>query len=206
MGRKSISHIRKPEILKHTYKVVEEEGFKGMTIGKIAKRMGVNSGLLIHYFKSKEGLIMEMVDFLYETSMNNYIKELKVLTSSRERMETLLEILFDASGTWPQRDAVFWSCYAMGFRDEKIRERIRGMMLKFIEFGIEEIADWEASGLASVEDKKNASAKIFALSEGFGIVKNSLDDPDLIEDIAVFFKNTTLKILNSNSTPNQAQP
>ncbi|MCG8550395.1 MAG: TetR/AcrR family transcriptional regulator, partial [Desulfobacterales bacterium] len=109
MGRKSISHIRKPEILRHTYKVVEEEGFKGMTIGKIAKRMGVNSGLLIHYFKSKEGLIMEMVDFLYETSMNNYLKELETLTSPQERMDTLLGILFDAGGTWPQRDAVFWS-------------------------------------------------------------------------------------------------
>nr|WP_319495178.1 TetR/AcrR family transcriptional regulator [uncultured Desulfobacter sp.] len=199
MGRKSISHIRKPEILRHTYKVVEEEGFKGMTIGKIAKRMGVNSGLLIHYFKSKEGLIMEMVDFLYETSMNNYLKELEMLTSAKERMDTLLEILFDARGTWPQRDAVFWSCYAMGFRDENIRERIRDMMLKFIEFGIEEIAGWEKTGLASVENKKRASAQIFALSEGFGIVKNSLDDPRLIQEVADSFKSTTLQILNCKS-------
>jgi hypothetical protein len=38
MGRKSISHIRKPEILHHTYKVVEDEGFMGMTIGKVATR------------------------------------------------------------------------------------------------------------------------------------------------------------------------
>jgi len=206
MGRKSISHIRKPEILRHTYKVVEEEGFKGMTIGKIAKRMGVNSGLLIHYFKSKEGLILEMVDFLYESSMNNYLKELETPTSPRERMDTLLEMLFDTSGTWPQRDAVFWSCYAMGFRDENIRERIRDMMLKFIEFCIEEIAGWEETGLVSVADKKNAAAKIFALSEGFGIVKNSLDDPNLVEEIADFFKNTTLKILNCKSPSNLAQP
>ncbi len=199
MGRKSISHIRKPEILRHTYKVVEEEGFKGMTIGKIAKRMGVNSGLLIHYFKSKEGLIMEMVDFLYESSMNHYLKELESLTNPRERMETLLDILFDTSGTRPQRDAVFWSCYAMGFRDENIRERIRGMMLKFIEFGVEEIVGWENTGLASVEDKRIAAAKILALSEGFGIVKNSLDDPNLIESVARSFKETTLKSLNCKS-------
>ena len=199
MGRKSISHIRKPEILRHTYKVVEEEGFKGMTIGKIAKRMGVNSGLLIHYFKSKEGLIMEMVDFLYESSMNHYLKELESLTNPRERMETLLDILFDTSGTRPQRDAVFWSCYAMGFRDENIRERIRGMMLKFIEFGVEEIVGWEKTGLASVEDKRIAAAKILALSEGFGIVKNSLDDPALVESVARSFKDTTLKSLNCKS-------
>ncbi len=199
MGRKSISHIRKPEILKHTYRVVEEEGFKGMTIGKIAKRMGVNSGLLIHYFKSKEGLILEMVDFLYESSMNHYLKELESLTTPRERMECLLNIFFDTSGTMPQRDAVFWSCYAMGFRDENIREKIKAMMTRFIDFGIEEIMGWEETGLASVDDKQKAAAKILALSEGFGILKNSVDDPETIEEVARFMKETTLTILNCKS-------
>jgi len=171
-----------------------------MTIGKIAKRMGVNSGLLIHYFKSKEGLILEMVDFLYDSSMTQYLKELEPLTTPRERMECLLNILFDSSGTLPQRDAVFWSCYAMGFRDEKIREKIKAMMTRFIEFGIEEILGWEETGLASVDDTQKAAAKILALSEGFGILKNSVDDPETIEDVARFMKTTTLNILNCKST------
>ena len=202
MGRKSISHIRKPEILKHTYKVVEEEGFKGMTIGKIAKRMGVNSGLLIHYFKSKEGLIMEMVDYLYESSISQYSKELESLTTPRERMESLLNILFDTSGTLPQRDAVFWSCYAMGFRDEQIREKIKAMMNRFIDFGIEEIIGWEETGLAKVEDKRRAVAKVIAMSEGFGILKNSTDDSDTVEEVARFMKASTLDLLNCKSTFN----
>ena len=55
------------------------------------------------------------------------------------------------------------------------------MMLKFIEFGIEEIAGWEETGLASVEDKKMASAKIFALSEGFVITSYSIHYTKLYE-------------------------
>jgi len=171
-----------------------------MTIGKIAKRMGVNSGLLIHYFKSKEGLILEMVDFLYESSMNHYLTELETLTTPRERMECLLNIFFDTSGTMPQRDAVFWSCYAMGFRDENIRKKIKAMMTRFIDFGIEEIMGWEETGLASVDDKQKAAAKILALSEGFGILKNSVDDPETIDEVARFMKETTLGILNCKST------
>ncbi len=201
MGRKSISHIRKPEILKHTYKVVEEEGFKGMTIGKIAKRMGVNSGLLIHYFKSKEGLIMEMVDFLYESSLNQYLKELETLTTPKERMESLLDILFDTSGTRPQKDAVFWSCYAMGFRNEQIREKIQGMMTKFIDFGVTEFKIWEADGLANVENKKKAAAIILALSEGFGILRNSIDDPKTLNEVAQFMKASALTALENQTSP-----
>ena len=203
MGRKSISHIRKPEILRHTYKVVEEEGFMGMTIGKIATRMGVNSGLLIHYFKSKEGLIMEMVEYLYKSSMTAYLEELKKYTTPRERLEGLLDMVFDTSGTMPQRDAVFWSCYAMGFRNDKIREKIKGLMGKFIAFGMAEIEAWEKNGLVKVADKEKASATILALSEGFGILRNSVDDMATLKEIALFMKKSALTALELQTLPGE---
>jgi AcrR family transcriptional regulator len=201
MGRKSISHIRKPEILRHTYKVVEEEGFMGMTIGKVATRMGVNSGLLIHYFKSKEGLIMEMVDYLYESSMTVYLEELKRYTTPKERLDGLLEMVFDTSGTMPQRDAVFWSCYAMGFRNEQIRDKIKGLMKRFIDFGIAEMDVWEENGLIKLADKEKAAATILALSEGFGILRNSIDDSETLKEICQFMKKTALTALEIQPTP-----
>lgn len=197
MGRKSISHIRKPEILLHTYKVVEEEGFMGMTIGKIANRMGVNSGLLIHYFKSKEGLIMEMVDYLFEVSLSAYLKELEQCTTPKERFDRFMGILFTCSCKGPQRDAVFWSCYAMGFRNRDIKERIQAMQKKFIEFGVREIRAWEAHGLVSVPDKEKAAATILALSEGLGILRNSTNDLDALPEIAASMKQSALKALGT---------
>lgn len=205
MGRKSISHIRKPEILLHTYKVVEEEGFMGMTIGKIANRMGVNSGLLIHYFKSKEGLIMEMVDYLFKISMKAYQKELDKYTTPEDRFEGMMDILFDTSGKGPQRDAVFWSCYAMGFRNDDIRDRIQGMQQKFIQFGIKEIEDAEANGLVKVKDKERAAATILALSEGFGILRNSVDELESLKAIAACMKSSALRALGVTRMPQKAE-
>jgi AcrR family transcriptional regulator len=201
MGRKSISHIRKPEILRHTYKVVEEEGFMGMTIGKVATRMGVNSGLLIHYFKSKEGLIMEMVDYLYDSSMTVYLEELKKYTTPKERLEGLLDMVFDTSGTMPQRDAVFWSCYAMGFRNEQIKAKIKDLMKRFIDFGIAEMEAWEANGLVKIADKERAAETILALSEGFGILRNSVDDMATLKEISLFMKKTALTALELQDIP-----
>ena len=201
MGRKSISHIRKPEILRHTYKVVEEEGFMGMTIGKVATRMGVNSGLLIHYFKSKEGLIMEMVDYLYDSSMTVYLEELKKYTTPKERLEGLLDMVFDTSGTMPQRDAVFWSCYAMGFRNEEIKGKRKDLMKRFIEFGMAEMEAWEENGLVKIADKERAAETILALSEGFGILRNSVDDMATLKEISLFMKKTALRALGLDDTP-----
>jgi AcrR family transcriptional regulator len=201
MGRKSISHIRKPEILRHTYKVVEEEGFMGMTIGKVATRMGVNSGLLIHYFKSKEGLIMEMVDYLYDSSMTVYLEELKKYTTPKERLEGLLDMVFDTSGTMPQRDAVFWSCYAMGFRNEQIKGKIKDLMKRFIDFGIAEMETWEENGLVKIAHKERAAETILALSEGFGILRNSVDDMASLEEISLFMKKTAFTALELQNIP-----
>ena len=195
MGRKSISHIRKPEILLHTYKVVEDEGFMGMTIGKIANRMGVNSGLLIHYFKSKDGLVMEMVDYLFEVSMSSYQKELEKHTSPRDRFHAFMDILFDPTGESPHRGAVFWSCYAMGFRNPGIRERIKNIQKQFLEFGIAEIEQWEADGVVKVRDKEKAMATIMALSEGFGILRNSVDHLASLDEIASSMKASALESL-----------
>ncbi len=199
MGRKSISHIRKPEILHHTYKVVEDEGFMGMTIGKIATRMGVNSGLLIHYFKSKEGLIMEMVDYLFRISMRSYHAELEKHTTPKDRFRCLMDILFTTSGKGPQRDAVFWSCYAMGFRNPDIRDRIQAMQKKFIAFGIKEITAWEKAGLVHVPDKEKAAATILALSEGLGILRNSLNRLDSLEEIARSMRQSAMETLGAGT-------
>ncbi len=201
MGRKSISHIRKPEILRHTYKVVEEEGFMGMTIGKVATRMGVNSGLLIHYFKSKEGLIMEMVDYLYDSSMTVYLEELKKYTTPKERLEGLLDMVFDTSGTMPQRDAVFWSCYAMGFRNDQIKGKIKSLMKRFIDFGIAEMETWEENGLVKIAHKERAAETILALSEGFGILRNSVDDMATLKEISLFMKKTAFTALELQNIP-----
>jgi AcrR family transcriptional regulator len=178
--------------------VVEDEGFMGMTIGKVANRMGVNSGLLIHYFKSKEGLIMEMVDYLFKISMKSYHAELEKYTTPEDRFQCLMRILFTTSGKGPQRDAVFWSCYAMGFRNDDIRERIQGMQKKFIAFGIREITSWEAAGLVRVRDKEKAAATILALSEGFGILRNSLENLDSLEEIAHAMRQNALTVLGAD--------
>ena len=62
LGRKSISDVRKPEILEHVYAVIKEEGLQGTTLSKIAEHMGVNSSLLIHYFKTKDDIMLALTE------------------------------------------------------------------------------------------------------------------------------------------------
>jgi hypothetical protein len=142
---------------------------------------------------------MEMVDYLFKISMKSYHAELEKHTSPKDRFQCLIRILFTTSGKGPQRDAVFWSCYAMGFRNPDIRDRIQAMQKKFIAFGIKEITAWEKAGLVQVPDKEKAAATILALSEGLGILRNSLSHLDSLEEIARSMRQSALEALGAGS-------
>ena len=64
MGRKSKADVRKKEILEHFYIILRDEGFENASIAKIANIMDVNPSLLIHYFKTKEEMVVAFVSFL----------------------------------------------------------------------------------------------------------------------------------------------
>jgi hypothetical protein len=87
----------------------------------------------------------------------------------------------------------------MGFRNADIRDRIQAMQKKFIAFGIREMTAWEKAGLVRVPDKEKAAATILALSEGFGILRNSLKHLDSLGEIARTMRQSALDALGAGS-------
>lgn len=58
VARRSIAEIRKEEILEAFYTVVAEKGFTKASIREIAKHAGCSYRMLLHYFKSKEEIVL----------------------------------------------------------------------------------------------------------------------------------------------------
>ncbi len=195
MGRKSISHIRKPEILRCAYKVVDEEGFMGTTIGKIADRMGVNSGLLIHYFGTKDNLIFELVDYLLERALEAYQSFLSGCSDPRERLYFLINAVFEHSDNLPKRGRVFWSIYALGLRNEKVWERLQELNRGLIDFCALEIELAEKAGVVKVDNKKEVATIIFAVLEGYGYFRSTLPDNPYTAQITQAMKKNIYDLL-----------
>jgi TetR/AcrR family transcriptional regulator, transcriptional repressor of bet genes len=57
MGKRSIKSIRRDELMDAAIDVVGSEGLSGATIAVIASRAGMSTGLVNHYFESKEELL-----------------------------------------------------------------------------------------------------------------------------------------------------
>jgi TetR/AcrR family transcriptional repressor of bet genes len=57
MGKRSIKTIRRDELMEAAIDVLGTEGLSGATMAVIASRAGMSTGLVNHYFESKEELL-----------------------------------------------------------------------------------------------------------------------------------------------------
>jgi len=85
--------IQRDNILKNSYRLFKEKGFKNTTTREIANSSQINKGLLHYYYNQKEDIVIEMyedvLDALYNYVEKNYKDEVKGYTYL-----ALLNILF----------------------------------------------------------------------------------------------------------------
>ncbi len=195
MGRKDKSDIRKPEILKHLYQVMEKEGLEGATLAKVADSMGVNSGLLIHYYKTKEEMIVAMVDYMLEMYADIYISKLNEVQAPQLRLNNMLDTFFSPDWTKRGTDTVFYSCYALSFRNSRVKKRFKNMYDGFRELLADEIRNFIKAGIVKVTNPVKTADIIITLIEGLNFYRTALDEDTEIEEAGEYFKKTVQDLL-----------
>lgn len=165
MGRKSLKEVRQKEIVNAFYQVAKKEGLENASLAKVAKEMGVNTSLLLHYFGSKDEIIYGLIDFIMERYSGLYSPEKSVKTGD-SHLKTILDNLFSREWNEVVDDGVFYGCFTLAFRDEKIKaaykdlhENLRSLLVKAIE-------EANRSGEAQVENPTEAADLIYILVEG----------------------------------------
>lgn len=179
MGRKSKAEERKQEILEHFYKVMLTEGFENSSIAKIAKSMDVNPSLLIHYFKTKEDMVVGLVDFLLERYEDAFLNMVISKENPQEQFDTVIDILFGHA--WMQmsdQHSVFYACYYLSSRHDLIRERFQQMYNRFREV-VEELADrWIEAKIVRDFTPSQVAEYLIMLNEGLTYYEGVYRDPE----------------------------
>ncbi|MCX7655116.1 MAG: TetR/AcrR family transcriptional regulator [Treponemataceae bacterium] len=82
----------KHTILKTALDICASEGFEGLTIEKVARRLGLTKPALYHYFKNKEALLVELTLQYLEAGNRDIARILSEPgLSHQERLRNLLE-------------------------------------------------------------------------------------------------------------------
>ncbi|ATP55057.1 TetR family transcriptional regulator [Pedobacter ginsengisoli] len=205
MGRKSLKETRQLEIIKIFYKVAKKEGYENTSIAKIAKVMDINPSLIIHYFETKEDLTYALIDYILERYLLIYtIKNKDAVTLSD--LQKTIEMLFSKKWNLLFDDGLFYTFYALAFREKKIKEKYK-TILDSLRLALASMIDrCNEKQLIRVEDAKTAADLIFVLVDGAYFYLSLESDKKAYAERLDYYKSKAYQILGieklilSNST------
>lgn len=193
MGRKSLKETRQKEIVIAFYKVAKKEGLKKASIAKVAETMKVNPSLIIHYFKSRKELLNALVDFILKRYLEIY--KLDGGIDSKEKLVALIDHLFSRSWHRLFDDGVFYSCYALIYRNPSIKDKYKELHDTLISKFRESLKEACKNDIIELDNLDETAEVIFSIVDGayfsLGMEKNS----DELDKRAEIFKKHVKQML-----------
>jgi AcrR family transcriptional regulator len=190
------AETRKPEILESYYQVLIREGFEGASIAKIAQRMRIHPSLIIHYFKTKENMTVELAQFLIEKYEAPEFLQFDLIQNAEQRFHALMDTIFSFEWSRTVDPGVHFGFYYLSFRNQKIRRQFEIMFKRFRDYLVRELEIYKKEGVISVEDVTKAADIIVTLMEGLEFHAHFLSEGQSFDDFAERAKRLALKALN----------
>ncbi len=198
--RKNLNaEIRKPEILENYYQVIIQEGIEGTSIGKIAKRMNIHPSLIIHYFKTKENMTVELVDLLIEKYEAPEFLQFDHIKDVKQRFNALMDTIFSFEWSRTVDPGVHFGFYYLSFRNPKIQKRFKKMIKRFRDYLIGELDQFKKEGIIKVKDTQMAADMIVTLMEGLEFHAHFLTEGQPFEHFAHAAKKLAVTILRGEN-------
>jgi len=197
MAIRKISEIRRQEILEHFYDVIKKEGIEGASITKIANHMGVNRGLITHYFKSKEDMTIELVNLVVNKFEETLVlPKLDGIGDPEKRFAEILNILFDLENVKQLDIDVFYACYALSFRDKRIKKLILQMGHRLRNYLLKEMRAYLEAGILKEKDPERAADLLIVLMEGYSIFYSDYGfGEEYLRTMGQYLKGVALQLL-----------
>ncbi|MEM6345608.1 MAG: TetR/AcrR family transcriptional regulator [Bacteroidota bacterium] len=197
MGRKSKATVRRQEILSHFYQVIIDEGFEGASIAKIAKRMEVNPSLLIHYFSTKDAMVVGLIDYIMTTYSPTILPDFSETTDPAERWQDVLDVISQMKWDRIMNHKVFYSCYALGLRLPEVMQRFEELYQSLLERIETEVICAKKAGLLQVANPRKAAEFIMTLAEGRSFLQHVTGGEDGLQSDPTIFRKLAHEMLST---------
>ncbi|SDL92786.1 DNA-binding transcriptional regulator, AcrR family [Catalinimonas alkaloidigena] len=195
MGRKSLKDERQKKIIKAFYRVAKKEGIENTSFAKVAKVLEMPPSLLVHYVNSKEELLLGLIDFILEKYRAIYQPAPQREGDALERLVSILDNIFSRKWNRLIDDGVFYSCFALVFRDPRIRTKFRELHLVLRQWLAETIQACMDQGVLTVQDATHTADLIFVISDGAYYYLSLIDDEAAYQERLQAYRQEAFRLL-----------
>jgi AcrR family transcriptional regulator len=133
-GRKASEQTRREQIVRAAYEVAARKGLDGLTVRLVATRARLSTGLVLFHFKSKDQLVVALLDWLLATTTVLHIgPEIRAIAAPLERLLALLRQEMDRLSREPGRIRLFFEFWVLSARHVDIGRKMRGELARYRE-------------------------------------------------------------------------
>lgn len=133
-GRKASEATRRGQILQAACDIAEQQGLDALTVRHVAERAGLSVGLVLFHFKTKDALIIAVLDHvLATTAVLHMTDDIAGILSPRERLLALLRREMWRLSSEPRRIRLFFDFWALGFTHRRIGAKMRAELDRYRE-------------------------------------------------------------------------
>lgn len=131
-GQKASEEERRDQILRAAFDIAARDGLGGLTVRGVALKARLSAGLILFHFKTKDQLIVALLDWVLATTTVLHITEdIAKIAAPLDRLMALLQREMDRLSSEPRRMRVFFEFWVMGFRNVAIRSRMRRELVRY---------------------------------------------------------------------------
>jgi AcrR family transcriptional regulator len=131
-GTKEPEESRRAQILQAAYEVAARHGLSGLTVRLVATSAGLSPGLVLFHFKTKEHLLIALLDWLLgTTSVLLVTADIACIGSPIERLLALLEREMDRLSSEPCRIRLFFEYWIVGIRSPGVRRKMGAELARY---------------------------------------------------------------------------
>lgn len=198
MGRTSLKQTRQKEIVQAFYEVSKKMGLENASLAKVADHMDINPSLVVHYFKTRDALFSGLISFILEKYNDIYQANGDTYSTPKE-LRALIENLFSRKWNKLFDDSVFYSCYAMTYRDKKIRKAFKALHDSLRALLVDALRKAKQHQIVDISNEKVTAEVIFALVEGAYYYLGMVDSKEEYNAKLRLLKTQALSILKIES-------
>jgi AcrR family transcriptional regulator len=133
-GQRAAVAVRHAQILRAAYFVASTRGVDGLRVRQVARRARVSPGLVLFHFKTRDHLIVALLDWLLETTTVLHVtSDIAAIPHPLDRFRALLRTEMHRLSREPRRIRLFFDFWSKGIRHPGIRRRMRRELERYRE-------------------------------------------------------------------------
>ncbi len=162
-ARAEKEQLRKTQITQAAYEVISAKGYNNFTLDDIAKNAGLSKGGVLHYFKSKEDILLYLLEQIYIIIKKNINKRSSKYRTPERRLRAIVIAFIITAKRHPAFYTVlvdFWAQIPIHERVKYINTQIYKQLCDEV---IKVIEDGIASGVFKQVHADNTAHAIVAM-------------------------------------------